>query len=170
MIQFLLAHPVYTIPAAMTVNLQSWCMYLNYSVNQKMRPTHIFALSFKRFDISDIQGLIQEFALGGRLLSSPPLTTLPLPHLSSPPLWFPIELGPLKPARGLGSDVNSLRCPGPEKNLLHSIAVRKPLVTNILSVLKCRQLHNLPGSNPVCLVSTSWYRWIGYFSSALVCR
>ena len=54
---------------------------------------------------------------------------LPFP---SSPFFLPLEVGPLKPARGLGE-----RCK-PKTNLVHSKAVRKPLeaiISNIWSTM-----------------------------------
>jgi len=63
------------------------------------------------------------------------ITTFFLPHSLS------LEVGPLKPARGSGSIVSSPAGSGakprPKTNLVHSRAVRKPLVAIILSILKC---------------------------------
>jgi len=96
-----------------------------------------------------VHAWIQELPLGGHpLLLLPTLPSVPLPFLSlpSPFLPFPsgpldnLEVGPLKSSWGSGE-----RCklpqqgPGlrPKMDLVHSRAVRKPLVAIILSILKC---------------------------------
>ena len=67
--------------------------------------------------------------------------------LHSPPLPLPspLEVGPLKPARGLvGLERCKLSQRGlgrPKTNLVHSKAVRKPLVAIILNILKSTQCH-----------------------------
>ena len=83
------------------------------------------------------QGRIQEFVLAGRPFpfhSSPSLLFLPssfslssfLPSISLP---FPLEAGPLKPARGFGECCKLPQWgPGPKANFMHFKVVRKPLV------------------------------------------
>jgi len=74
--------------------------------------------------------------------------------LGGVPSSFPLEVGSLlKPSRGLGSAVSSpcgvcLVALNKMQNLVHSKAVRKPLVAIILSILKCMFYNTMIGPLP----------------------
>ena len=98
-----------------------------------------WAITSCRHVVWTLQKRIQEFAKGGPVLPvlflSP--SSLPFP---SPSLPFPLDVGPLKPALWSGGALSAPPVgPGaefrPKTNLVHSKAVRKPLVAIILNIL-----------------------------------
>ena len=71
------------------------------------------------------------FPISPRRPLSSPSSPYPFPSL-------PLEVGPLKLASWSGERCKlPQRGPNPKTNLVHSIAVRKPLVAITLNILKC---------------------------------
>ena len=96
------------------------------------------------------QGRIQEFALG-----EPCPTTFSLP---SPPLPFPLKVE--SPLNQLAVWQSAVSSPSGKTNLVHSTAVRKPLVGIILSTLKCMYDVTSVGPTPPPLYPPLYSCWV----------